>query len=286
MKNEQETMDIGQNLEANGWRQGSVIDDDALKMLLENCTPDFTVPHNMIAVLTTHSCDIANNKLEDGPFIEIMMGGCIDKINEHYAHNRNPRVLHATLNKRTGDISVSEDVFVEFKAYQTIKIQKGQFLNIQPSLQLFLVNQELRSFISWLAARFSRPAHPTSFNEKIQKVDSKKKQRKLAKTLETSITGLYVAIFPDEEISEDQNYDVNLLALVSPEHSGPLDSVESDVAELANIMKQAGMNIEYRVASESEISIATLRGFKRFYYDDLSIRANNNQLPPEVDLQL
>lgn len=121
MNREQQSTNIGQNLEAQGWRQGSVIKNEDFYSILDKCTPDFKIIKNFVAVLISQSCDIANNKLNDGPFIEIMIGEYIAKINEDYAFNKHPRILHVTLNKKTGDINVSADVFVEFKGYQTIR---------------------------------------------------------------------------------------------------------------------------------------------------------------------
>ena len=274
---------IGQKLEVRGWEQGSVIKEEDFYPILNSCVPDFDINVYFVAVVTSHSCDIANNNLDDGPFIEIMVGELISELKEDKTSCRNPRVLHSALNQKTMDLNISKNVFVEFKGYKTIKIPKVNFVNFDPSSTLFLVNQELKSFVAWLAARSSRPALPTSFNNRIAQSDPKRKSRKIAKSIETVVSGIYVQIFPNEEIADDENYNVNLLALVSAEYDGDLSSTEEAIRRYAAILTAAGMGVQCAVVNEKKISVADLRRYERFFFDDLSIR-NNTPLPPEIDL--
>ena len=50
-------------------------------------------------------------------------------------------------------------------------------------------------------------------------------------------------------------------------------------------MRQANMHVVVAVKKEDEISVAALKRFKRFYYDDLSFR-NSTEYPPEVATNL
>lgn len=271
---------IGKKLEDCGWQQGSVIKEPDFYSILNSRVPDFEIISNFIAVVISHSCDIANNNLDDCPFIEIMMGELINELKDDKTACRNPRVLHSILNQKTLDLHISENIFVEFKGYRTIKIPKANFLNFNPSSTLFLVHQELRSFIAWLAARSSRPALPTSFNNRITQADPKKRNRKIAKSIETVVSGIYIQILPNAEIADDENYSVNLLALVSAEYDGDLAATEEAIGKYAAIMTAAGMDVKSAVVNEKHISVANLRTYDRFFFDDLSIR-NNTPLPPE-----
>jgi hypothetical protein len=47
-------------------------------------------------------------------------------------------------------------------------------------------------------------------------------------------------------------------------------------------MRQAKMDVTVALRNESEVSIAVIKRFKRFYYDDLSFKAEA-PLPPEVE---
>ncbi|MFA5959074.1 MAG: hypothetical protein WC785_00980 [Tatlockia sp.] len=275
---------LGTRLEKLGWLQGSVLKEEDFELIKQHA--HFPLPiKGDIAVISAHSCNIALNKIQDDPFMLIMIGQTIDALIEEFAFNKHPRILQATLKRKTGDENIFENVFVQFKAFQEITISKEIFLELTPSKSLFLTDQDLRSFVAWLAARSSRPALPTAFNERIGKADRKQKRRKTAKSLEAFLTGIYIEIIPDAEINDDQNYSVNLLGLVSAEYEGGLEHIKQLVNNIAEVMRAAKMDVVSAVSREDEISVATLKRFKRFYYDDLSIR-NNNELPPEVNLQL
>ncbi len=243
------------------------------------------VIHGNVAIVASQSCDIANNRLEDDPCVAVLIGQTVNEQKEEYAFNKHPRILHVTLKRKTDNEEVFEDIPAQFKAFQKIHIPKDVFINLSPSTQLLLVNQDLSSFVSWLAARYSRPALPTAFNHRIEKADHKRKRRKTAKSLDVSLTGLYIEIIPDAEINDDQDYAVNFLGLVPVNYNGDLEEVKQLVHNIAEVMMAAGMDVKFEVLREDEVSIAMLRRFKRFYYDDLSIR-NNNTLPPEIELHL
>lgn len=275
---------VGSSLEKLGWRQGSIISSSDLKIILARWNSDLKICGD-IAIVTTQSCDIANNRLTDEPYIEVIIGQIVDKISDNYTFNKHPRILHLILKKRTGDENIFEDINVHVPAFQKIQIPKCIFLNLALSSELFLIDRELESFISWLAARYARPALPTVFNDRIEETDRKQKRRKIAKQLDVALTGLYIEIIPDAEINEDENYSVNLLGLVYADYEGDLNKVELLVNDIATIMKAANMDVVCKVLREDQLSVAVLRRFKRFYYDDLSLR-NNNELPPEVELLL
>jgi hypothetical protein len=136
-----------------------------------------------------------------------------------------------------------------------------------------------------LAARYSRPALPTEFNDRIAAADPKDQRRKKAKGINKHLSGIYVEIIPDAEIPKNQNYRVNLLGLVSAGFGGDLTKIEAALEEYAEIMRQAKMDVSVAVRSETEVSIAVIKRFKRFYYDDLSFR-DGTPLPPEVERSL
>lgn len=59
-------------------------------------------------------------------------------------------------------------------------------------------------------------------------------------------------------------------------------NVEAALEEYAEVMRQAKMDVTVVLRNESEVSIAVIKRFKRFYYDDLSFKAGA-PIPPEVE---
>ncbi|RUR12521.1 hypothetical protein [Legionella septentrionalis] len=273
---------IGSQLERSGWRQGSIIANQDVAKIIEQCQIDFELSTYDIAIVITHSCDIANNNLKQLPFIEIIMGKQIKALDGNLTFNKNSRVLHSTLHKKTSEISIFEEVFFELKVFETIKVKKEIFLSISPSPNLLLLDRELKGFTDWLSAKVKRPAFPTSFNDLIEKVDSgSKKRRKSAKKLNKNLVGIYIKLFPNQEVKGDENYSVNLLGIVSSDFDEDMGSLKHSLESYAEIMRDAGMDVKCAIARKSEVSMELIEEYDRFYYDDLSLRFNT-ETPPNL----
>lgn len=271
---------LGQKLEASGWRQGSVINRDDLSALFVEM--DMEMPDNAeIAIVASQSCDIANNNLYLDPYVEVSIGTFIGEVGGHFAHNKNPRKLHLTLSHRTRDETVISYQNVELKAYERIQIPKHLLCEISLDHDLVLESKVLESYVSWLAARYSRPALPSVFNDRISKADPRGKFKKKAKSVSKFLSGIYIEITPDKEISEDETYQVNILGLTTPEANEKKDELLESLQVFVDVMENAGMDVRLAVSSEDEISIATIKRFNRFYYDDISFKSDE-VLPPEV----
>ncbi len=269
---------IGDQLEELGWRQGSLLknqDYGILDDLVIGIPKD-----NLIVIVASQSCDIANNNLDHDPYIEFSLGTLIDKGDGNLTHNKNPRILHIQIDYSTDTIEVVGQLFVEILAYKKAFIPKEHLMGLNPDSGKTISNDQLKSYVSWLSARYSRPALPTEFNNRIAKADPKNKRKRKAKTLNSALSGLYIEIIPDAEIPEDQNYNVNLLALLSPGFDSSDQNIKSAIGEYADILLKSGMDVSIAIRNESEVSISTIKRFKRFYYDDLSLK-EGTELPLE-----
>lgn len=271
---------IGNQLEESGWKQGSVLRENDISCIVD--AKNIPCDNNSIFLVASQSCDIANNNAELEPYIEVSLARPIDRTNGNYAHNKNPRILHTQLMYRTNDSSVFSDIYIELKAFEKFLIKKEVFKNLKPDLDRILSDRQLKSYVAWLAARYSRPALPTEFNNRIDtSIDSKKLKDKVKK-IGTQLLGIYVEITPDAEIKENESYNVNLLGLLPAGFSGDLAKIEDTLDAYQNALKKAGMEVKSALLTEDEVSLATINRFKRFYYDDLSFK-EKTPLPPEVD---
>lgn len=271
---------IGSKLEELGWRQGSLLDDDFAKKLSAKLKIPFD--DETCIIVSSQSCDIANDKIELDPVIELSIARIITQHNGNLTHNKNPRVLHTSILKRTGNADISDEIKLELKAYQKYQIPKEELQFVGPDQDRFFEESLLKSYVEWLAARYSRPALPTVFNNRVSIADKKGKLKDKAKKASGSLTGLYVSISPDAEVDEDESYSVELLGLLPANFNGDLKSAQNAIDTYEKILLEAGMDVKAALQTEDKISIAVMRRFKRFYLDDLSFKGEST-LPIEVD---
>lgn len=274
---------VGDKLEANGWLQGSVVQSKDVRCLLENTTVAYD--ESICLIIATQSCDIANTNLIVDPFIEVSVARVIAKADGNKTFNKNPRELHSLIYKVTENEEVFRETVVELKAAEKVPVRKELFQGLYPDNTRHLTNKYLESYIAWLAARYSRPALPTEFNKRIDNVDPKDKRKKKAKQLNNPLSGIYVEIIPDKEIEPDEIYNVNLLGLLAADFDGDVSQTLGVLDTYAEIMRKANMEVKTVVRKEDEISIAVIKRFKRFYYDDLSIK-EDCESPVETKMNL
>ena len=274
---------IGDVLEKAGWRQGAIVKPADNAGILKSISHKYD--DELILIIASQSCDIANNDIESDPYIEVSIARCVNKLNGNLTNNKNPRTLHAHLQVCTEDAAIVRKQLIEIKAFEKLCVPKEYFGNLAPDESTLLDDIDLGGYVAWLAARYSRPALPTEFNDRISVSDPNDKLRKKAKGNNEQLSGIYVEIIPDAEIPKEQNYKVNLLGLVSSGFEGDLAKVEAALEEYAEVMRQAKMDVTVALRKESEVSIALIKRFKRFYYDDLSFKAGA-PLPLEVEYLL
>ncbi len=270
---------IGNDLEKLGWRQGAVTQQADNPGIFESVGHDYE--DGVILIIASQSCDITHHNIENDPYIELSIARVIERPKGNFTHNENPRTLHACLQVHTEDTDITQEQHVEIKAFEKLFVPKRYFVNLSPNEGILFNAIYLEGYVAWLASRYARPALPTEFNNRIAALDEKGKLRKKAKGANEALSGIYVEITPDTEITEERNYSVNLLGLVSAGFDGDLVGVEESLQQYAVVMRQAGMDVAVALRKESEVSIADIKRFKRFYYDDLSYKAQA-PLPLEV----
>lgn len=274
---------IGTHLEAAGWRQGSIVNDSDLRRLLDHI--DTPVEAGMVLLLASQSCDIAHDNIDSDPCLELSIARKIKNYDGNCTHNKNPRILHTQIARRTGNREISTEEYIELKAFEKVAISKMFFQGFRPDPDRVLEKPQLQSYIAWLSARYSRPALPTEFNRRMSDADPKGRLRKIAKRCNEHLMGLYVEITPDTEVQEGEAYNVNLLGLLPSGFDGDRTQIDTAVKNYACILRNAGMEVMHKIQTEDEISMATIKRFKRFYLHDLSFRETAPH-PPETTINV
>jgi hypothetical protein len=275
---------IGEQLEKLGWRQGSVVKKQDMPDLLAFIGED-GISSDAHLIVASQSCDIANNNTENDPNVELLIARPIIRKDGNLTYNKNPRQLHSELKIFTGNTDLFSYESIEIKIAERILVPKEHLANFSPDDSAQLEAGQLESCVNWLSARYNRPALPTIFNNRIAHADPNAKLRKKAKALNDKLSGIYVEIIPFDELPEGENYTVNLLGLVTEINESEIPRAESSIAAIADILMAANMEVKTAVRSEADISVAQIKRFKRFYFDDLSFK-DDTDLPPEVTTNL
>jgi hypothetical protein len=270
---------IGTKLELAEWRQGSIVkQDDAIQILNQIHN---TLGKDVVLIVASQSCDIANNRIDLDPTIEFSIGQIKEQSNSTLRFNQNPRTLHIELLSVNTASQPTTRLSVELIAHRKITIEKIILERMKPDPTRGMPQSELDSYVRWLAGRYDRPAFPSEFNRRLESTRDKVRQK--AKKANPALLGLYIELSPITELAQNETYTVNLLALTSDRASSPEDiqNVSALINVIETTMKSNNIEVKSRIASAEEISVAVFMRFKRLQYDFISLR-ENTPLPPTV----
>lgn len=261
-------------LEVLGWRQGCFLKSETALSIFSQSECVFTLQGNEYLIVASQSCDVATNQEQ---VIELSIAHPLPhgKFQKAYSHNRHPRILHSKASAASDDMAINLCLL----AHEKISIDKVLLIGQKPDNSIVFSQQSHREYVDWLAARYKRPALPTTFDKLIQQADKKSKRKKIAKQANDYLLGIYVQISPDREISDNEQYAVNLLGMTAAEKD--FFQATQTLQRYAELMQNAGMNVaDLKILTESQISVATFRQYQRINFDYLSYEADT---PPPPD---
>lgn len=261
---------MARDLESQGWRQGSLARPEDIVVLVDGIIDD--LPAGADLVIISQSCDLARHEQLE-PQIEAIVSREIDRIEGNYTFAKNGRTLDLSVSVRTGTRDFTEKKHLRLQATDKIAIPKERFADKTPDPDTTMPMEAQNVLADWLSGRYSRPALPTDFNSAIESVDRNlKKLRRMAKRMSPHTAGIYADIVPFRDLTDGEKYRVNLLAMVIPSAKDKIPEVEKDAKQLKTLLESAGMDVDYRVQSEDQVPVSTVKRMKRVYLDDLSHR--------------
>ena len=265
--------------ESNGWRQGSLVRTEDVPALVADLDP--SVRGEGVVVIVSQSCGIAQ-PVSTEPRVEAIIADYIDAPNGNYTFARNAGILDLPVKEATDTLETSCEKYSRLRAAGKLSISKSRFVGLRPTARKAIPRVAVAVLADWLAARYSRPAFPTSFNDTLASVDPRgKKLKRIAKRISQPVSGVYVQLHPDRELLSGERYSVNLLGTLIPSAKGRKGVIQKDIESIRDLMKEAGMEAVAADQVEDELSIATTKLFKRLYLDNISYR-NDDSLPVEV----
>ncbi|OEU48366.1 MAG: hypothetical protein BA866_04850 [Desulfobulbaceae bacterium S5133MH15] len=262
---------IGEQIESNGWRQGKVFNDEELPASVKSQQ----YHADSLFVITMQSCDLVHYQLEDEPYAECIECQRIEEIDGNYTFAKNPRRLHLSISHIDGT-----EQPVEILAHRIFRFHREELASIIPSVEQYLSEKGLKTLVRWLASRYDRPAFPAEFNDRLRPITGKLKGK--ATKMSEAVTGLYIETIPMENPTEEGEFHVNLLALVSIDFDGDMAEIEANVKEYADLMNEVGLETMAVVRKENAVPVSVFRRFDRLDFDYLSLRADpTHSLPPD-----
>lgn len=265
------------DLESNGWRQGSLARADDLPSLLADLTD--SVPDDSELVVISQSCDLAQSEGVE-PYVEAILAPPITRVEGNYTNNKNGRVLDLTIKVLTDDQGISVEKHLRLRAVDKLMIPKVRFAASYPADDKRIPMQTVLILADWLAARYSRSAFPTAFNDAIKTVDpAHKKIRKIGKRISPHTSGLYFQLAPNRDLRQGEKYCVNMLGLIIPRAEQHRADVERDIKALKSLLEDAGMDVTGVVRNQDEVSVSVISRMQRMHLSDISHR-QEDPLPP------
>jgi hypothetical protein len=267
--------DLGTTISEQGWLQGSILRDQDLAELQQSSSEQ-TYRTAQVGVVASHSCDLAHHHPEGEPVAEVLVADIVASQDGNFTYGKHPRRLHLQMNSH-----LEEPCMLEFLPWRRLWVDRRELAKRVPDKDRFLLKEDVRVLSVWLAQRYQRVALPDDFNSLVQTVS--KKRNKLHARISPHVSGLYVHIFPDRNLEEGEVYSMNLLALVPGEQKSEIDAVKQGTDELAELLRQCGIDAESAVRAEDNVSYGVVRRMKRFPLEHLSLRDGNQPFPLDFE---
>ena len=251
-------------VDANGWRQGSVCDARELHQLCGVGSPT----EHRLAILVSHDCDIVHRNAANEPFVEWLVEHEIKKLKREFLYGKNPRRLHLEHAGKCYEVlahsrcTTPRDCLLKFRA--------------GPKLTSKLMGQ----IADWLGKRYSRPAFPDAFNDRLGKNDSEIREA-IAKGHEL-LRAILIRVEPiDRELSAEKPYQVSLFGVMKDrDYNDPAkrENCQALISEVESLLADCdGVQVDdCQLRSDAHVSLAELDFLEEWDFDYLTVSAGEN----------
>lgn len=263
------------NVKENGWRQGSILDVNLVRELVDlELLPRFKA--DGIWVVISHDCDVTNRSLENEPSAEVLFGEMIDDTRKdgNRRWGKNSRLLQIS------DLNAD----YEFNAHHKSSFPRWYLTRHRP-LQRPLLVETVKRLVAWFALRYNRRGFADEFNNRTR--SAVKKLRRSLRKQGDLISGIYL-FTSDNELPKDLDYEVVIWVAMTVEDYQDSDKRTVASKLLGTIESELdgceGVSIESaELRSESQVAISDIRVMKRWDYDDLTLRDDGQDaVPPDA----
>lgn len=248
-------------------RQCDVYDNSILKRLqkLNPVSLNTDCSDESFCVVITQDCDIVHPKIEEEPFVEFITGNL--STDRSCKNTKNPRKLHLENN---GEI-------FEFIVHNRFFVKKESLAEFDFGEVLYKLTEDNKKILKkWLGNRYTRAAFPDAFNSRLSKANNKKI---LEKPISSHVSHIFFDV-EDCELSEEQNYNLNIMIVIDDDISGDeRDRIEENYLDFFESIE--GIEFNLRVVTEEEVTLQDLKKYRRWDKDFISFSKKNQSLPIE-----
>ena len=216
------------------WKQGSFLNSRNFSCLDASRGPGTCD----VAIAISHDCDIANDNLNDEPYVEFLLAEQVSKEDGNYMYAKNPRTLH--IEARHKDVPVA----LEIKTASKQIVSKYNLSDISPDLKWTLNGASIQNLKFWLGLRYTRHALPNSLVNRLNSVLSFIQRE--SKGESRYIIGYWLDVTPlNEELPPGKPYEVEIYLVYI-----------ADVAEARRVAERLCSKIAKEIGSLSPTNIS------------------------------
>ncbi len=269
-------------IERHGWRQGSVLGPEVLRAARDRAPAGITVADTDWLIVTSHDCDVVNERLEKEPVVEVLRAEVVTRKapDKQQVGGRNPRVLQLQVDD--GGASV----ILNAKVHERWTLDRALLSTEAPARSLD--DKTRRLIAEWLAKRYIRAAFPNAFDARWRA--HLRTWTSLLEKHSRWIQGVYLRLSTLGELDEQTPYKVHLI--VAPpadakKQSGWATKREELEREIEAFWKQFGPGIECAgvdVVGTDELTLAEIAPYQRFDADWVSFADDSAMTPMTADM--
>jgi hypothetical protein len=270
-------------IEKHGWRQGAVLGPALLRAARERAPSGLSIADDNWLIVTSHDCDVVNDRLEKEPTVEVLRGEAVSRKapDKQQVWGRNPRVLQLEVEDGSG-----ATVVLSVKVHERWTLPR-EVLSIEPPARI-LGDKERRLIAEWLAKRYIRAAFPTAFDGRWRA-----KLREWTSLLEKHsrwVQGVYLRLSTLRELEEQTPYKVHLIVAApaaAKKEAGWAARRDELEREIETFWKQFTPGIECAgvdVVSTDQLTLAEIEPYQRFDADWVSFADGSPATPAAADM--
>jgi hypothetical protein len=270
-------------IEKHGWRQGAVLGPALLRAARERAPSGLSIADDNWLIVTSHDCDVVNDRLEKEPTVEVLRGEAVSRKapDKQQVWGRNPRVLQLEVEDGSG-----ATVVLSVKVHERWTLPR-EVLSIEPPARI-LGDKERRLIAEWLAKRYIRAAFPTAFDGRWRA-----KLREWTSLLEKHsrwVQGVYLRLSTLRELEEQTPYKVHLIVAApaaAKKEAGWTARRDELEREIETFWKQFTPGIECAgvdVVSTDQLTLAEIEPYQRFDADWVSFADGSPATPAAADM--
>ena len=270
-------------IERHGWGQGAVLGPALMNAARERAPSGLTIADSDWLIVTSHDCDVVNDRLEKEPTVEVLRAEVVSRTSpdKQQVWGRNPRNMQLEVQDQRGAA-----VVLSLKVHERWTLDRD-FLSSEPPAHV-IGTKERRLIAEWLAKRYIRAAFPTAFDCRWRT-----KMRAWTDILEKHsrwIQGVYLRLSTMRELAEADPYKVHIIVAAPAEvkkdvaWSAMRDAIDRDVETFWSQFTPSIECVGVDVLGTDQLTLAEIEPYQRFDADWVSFADDSPATPAVADM--